>query len=136
MANKERRLFVRVTDEEHARAAALAEELGLTVSDLIRVLLQLPAEHISESEPRAVLVVDATSAVQLARQTRLWGYQNNQIAHALNRIAYYTGRDMADVDDVMEQLQIVEEKVDKANADVAALRAEAQRMAAMFSVKK
>lgn len=136
MANKERRLFVRVTDEEHARAVALACELGLTVSDLIRVLLQLPVERISESEPREVLVVDASSAGQLARQVRLWGYQHNQIAHALNRIAYYKGRDMADADDVMEQLQIVEEKVDRANADIAALRAEAQRMAAMFSVKK
>lgn len=136
MANKERRLFVRVTDEEHARAVALAKELGLTVSDLIRVLLQLPVERISESEPRKVLVVDASSAGQLARQTRLWGYQHNQIAHALNRIAYYIGRDMADADDVMEQLQIVEEKVDRANADIAALRAEAQRMATMFSVKK
>lgn len=136
MANKERRLFVRVTDEEHARAAALADELGLTASDLIRVLLQLPAEHISESEQRAVLVVDATSAAQLARQTRLWGYQHNQIAHALNRIAYYMRRDMADADDVMEQLQVVEQKADRANADIAALRAEAQRMAAMFSAKK
>lgn len=136
MANKERRLFVRVTDEEHARAVALAKKLGLTVSDLIRVLLQLPAGLISESEPHAVLVVDATSAAQLARQTRLWGYQHNQIAHALKKIAYYMRRDMADADDVMEQLQIVEEKVDGANVDIAALRAEAQRMAAMFSVKK
>lgn len=136
MANKERRLFVRVTDEEHARAVALAKKLGLTVSDLIRVLLLLPAEHISESEPRVVLVVDTASAAQLARQTRLWGYQHNQIAHALNRIAHYMGRDMADADDVMEQLQIVEEKVDKANADITILSAEAQRMAAMFNVKK
>ena len=136
MANKERRLFVRVTDEEHARAAALADELGLTVSGLIRVLLQLPAEHISEYEQRAALVVDATSAAQLARQTRLWGYQYNQIAHALNRIAYYMRRDMTDADDVMEQLQVVEQKVDRANADIAALRAEAQRMAVMFSAKK
>lgn len=136
MANKERRLFVRVTDEEHARAVALAEELGLTVSDLIHVLLQLPVEHISESEPRVVLVVDTASATQLARQTRLWGYQHNQIAHALNRIACYMRRDMADADDVMEQLQVVEQKADRANADIAALRAEAQRMAAMFSAKK
>lgn len=64
------------------------------------------------------------------------GYQHNQIAHALNRIAYYTRRDMADADDVMEQLQVVEQKGDRANADIAVLRAEAQRMAAMFSAKK
>ena len=136
MANKERRLFVRVTNEEHARTVALAEELGLTVSDLVRILLQLPAEHISESGPSAVLVVDATSAAQLARQTRLWGYQHNQIAHALNRIAMYLRRDMCDAADALEQLQVVEEKVDRANADIAVLRAEAQRMAAMFNVKK
>lgn len=118
----------------HRRRAC--EGGGLTVSDLIRILLQLPAEHIIESEPRAVLVVNATSAAQLVRQAWLWSYQHNQIVHALNRIAYYMGRDVADGDDVMEQFQIVEEKVDRANADIAALKAQAQRMAAMFSVKK
>ena len=45
-------------------------------------------------------------------------------------------RDMCDAADALEQLQVVEEKVDRANADIAVLRAEAQRMAAMFNVKK
>lgn len=38
-----RRIYVRVTDTDLARAKALAEGTGLSVSDLVRLLLQLPA---------------------------------------------------------------------------------------------
>lgn len=136
MTKKEPRLFVRVTDDEHDAAMALAEELGLSVSELVRILLRLPRGYSDGKETRPVLVVDAVSARKLARETRWWGYQYNQIAHALNRIAMYLRRDMCDAADALEQLQVVEEKVDKTNADIAVLRAEAQRMAAMFNVKK
>ena len=136
MTKKEPRLFVRVTDDEHEAAMTLAEELGLTVSELVRILLRLPRGYSDGKETRPVLVVDAVSARKLARETRWWGYQYNQIAHALNRIAMYLRRDMCDAADALEQLQVVEEKVDRANADIAVLRAEAQRMAAMFNVKK
>ena len=83
-----------------------------------------------------MLVIDSKSAFRLARETRWWGYQYNQITHALNRIAYFLRRDMADIDDVMEELKIVEEKVDKANAHIAELSAEAQRMSSMFKVRR
>lgn len=136
MTKKEPRLFVRVTDDEHEAAMTLAEELGLTVSELVRILLRLPRAYVDGKKTRPVLVVDAVSARKLARETRWWGYQYNQIAHALNRIAMYLRRDMCDAADALEQLQVVEEKVDRANADIAVLRAEAQRMAAMFNVKK
>lgn len=136
MTKKEPRLFVRVTDDEHDAAMTLAEELGLSVSELVRILLRLPRGYSDGKETRPVLVVDSVSARKLARETRWWGYQYNQIAHALNRIAMYLRRDMCDAADALEQLQVVEEKVDKANADIAVLRAEAQRMAAMFNVKK
>lgn len=136
MTKKEPRLFVRVTDDEHEAAMTLAEELGLTVSELVRILFRLPRGYFDGKETRPVLVVDAVSARKLARETRWWGYQYNQIAHALNRIAMYLRRDMCDAADALEQLQVVEEKVDRANADIAVLRAEAQRMAAMFNVKK
>lgn len=43
---------------------------------------------------------------------------------------------MCDAADALEQLFVVEEKVDRANADIAVLRAEAVRMAAMFNMKK
>ena len=38
-----RRIYVRVTDADLARAKALAEGPGLSVSDLVRLLLRLPA---------------------------------------------------------------------------------------------
>lgn len=107
-----------------------------TVSDVVRILLQLPRGYVECTETRPVLVVDATSARKLARETQWWGYQYNQIAHALNKIAMHLRRDMCDAADALEQLWVVEEKVDKANADIAVLRADAQRMAAMFNVKK
>ena len=136
MPKKEPRLFVRVTEEEHDKVVAYAKSLDLTISDLVRILLRLPAGYASGTETRPVLVIDSKSAFRLARETRWWGYQYNQIAHALNRIALFLRRDMADAADALEQLLIVEEKVDKANEDIAILRAEAQRMAAMFNVRK
>lgn len=135
MQKRETRIFVRVTDEEHEKVAAQAKSLNLTVSDLVRILLRLPAEYVDGSETKPVIVIDTVSARKLARETRWWGYQYNQIAHALNRIALFLRRDMCDSADALEQLLIVEEKVDKANADIAILRAESQRMAAMFNVR-
>lgn len=136
MPKKEPRLFVRVTDEEHEEVVAKAKSLNLTVSDLVRIMLRLPAGYVDGTETRPVIVIDAVSARKLARETRWWGYQYNQIAHALNRIALFLRRGMADADDALEQLSIVEEKVDRANADIAVLRAEAERMASMFNVRK
>lgn len=131
-----RRIDLRVTDDDLEAAKSLAAECGMTVSDVVRILLRLPREYVAGTDARPVLVVDAVSARKLARETRWWGYQYNQIAHALNRIAMYLRRDMCDAADALEQLQVVEEKVDRANADIAILRAEAQRMASMFNVKK
>ncbi len=56
MSKREPRLFVRVTDEEHDEAKRLAEGLGLTVSDLVRVLLRLPAGYAEGTKTRPVLV--------------------------------------------------------------------------------
>lgn len=136
MQKRSRRIDLRVTEEDLASAKALADECDMTVSDVVRVLLRLPRTFVDGTDARPVLVVDAVSVRKLARETRWWGYQYNQIAHALNRIAMYLRRDMCDAADALEQLQVVEEKVDRANADIEVLRAEAQRMAAMFNVKK
>lgn len=136
MQKRSRRIELRVTEEDLASAKALADECDMTVSDVVCVLLRLPRSYVNGTDPRPVLVVDAVSARRLARETHWWGYQYNQIAHTLNRIAMYLRRDMRDAVDALEQLQVIEEKVDRVNADIAVLRAEAQRMAAMFNVKK
>lgn len=136
MVHRACRLDLRVTREEREEAIRLAKSLNLTVSELVRIPLRLPAGFVVGAETKPVFVIDTTSAFMLARESRWWGYQYNQIAHALNRIALYLRRGMADADDALEQLLIVEDKVNKANSDISVLRAEAVRMAAMFNVWK
>ena len=82
MEKRSRRIDLRVTEDDRKAAASLAEECGLTVSDVVRILLRLPRGYVEGTETRPVLVVDATSARKLARETRWWGYQYNQIARA------------------------------------------------------
>lgn len=46
MERHPKQLHVRMSDREMESAKGLARGLGMTVSDLIRVLLQLPAEEV------------------------------------------------------------------------------------------
>lgn len=96
-----RRIYVRVTDADLARAKALAEGTGLSVSDLVRLLLQLPTDDVAAE--RAV-VLDLATANRLYRGLNHWGYQRNQAAHALNRIAYYLRRNDMDGADALDAL--------------------------------
>ena len=74
----------------------------MTLSDLIRCLLQLPDESI-EGGARLV-VVDRATAVKLSREMRRWGHHYNQAVHALNAIAYYLRANDMDSSDVIEEL--------------------------------
>lgn len=46
MERHPKQLHVRMSDREMESAKGLARGLGMTVSDLVRVLLQLPAEEV------------------------------------------------------------------------------------------
>ena len=105
-------LDVRVTVEEKQRFQRIAEACGMRASDLLRVLLQLPSDIVGGGSVHLV-VVDTVTATKLMREMRHWGYQLNQIAHAFNAIAYYLRRNDMDSDDVVEQLQAAQEKVDR-----------------------
>ena len=136
MANKDRRLYVRITENEREGSLALAGSLGLTVSGTVRKLLRFANACGEETESRHAIVIDGASFAKLVREARIWGYQYNQIAHKLNRIAYYLRQDMADGADVLEELQSIEKKLDKANEEIASLRAEAERLSSMHVVRK
>ena len=60
-----------------------------SVSDVVRILHRLPGGYVAGEEMRPALVIDSFSARKLARETRMRGYQCNQIVHELNRIAMY-----------------------------------------------
>lgn len=96
-----RRIYVRVTDADLARTKALAEGTGLSMSDLVRLLLQLPA---GDAAAQRAIVLDLATANRLYRELNHWGYQRNQAAHALNRIAYCFRRNDMDAADVLDAL--------------------------------
>jgi antitoxin component of RelBE/YafQ-DinJ toxin-antitoxin module len=50
--NRDRIIRFRVSDEERARFAALAEHYGLAISDLLRMLLKRDADAIAASIQR------------------------------------------------------------------------------------
>ncbi len=119
-----KQMHVRMSEKELARTKKLAAALGVTVSDLIRILMQLPAESI-EGGARLV-VIDRTTAVKLSREMRRWGHHYNQAVHALNAIAYYLRANDMDSSDVIEELDRASEKLAAMQPGVEALRADAE----------
>ena len=119
-----KQMHVRMSEKELARTKKLAAALGVTVSDLIRILMQLPAERI-EGGARLV-VIDRTTAVKLSREMRRWGHHYNQAVHALNAIAYYLRANDMDSSDVIEELDRASEKLAAMQPGVEALRADAE----------
>ena len=96
-----KQLHVRMSEAELARARALAESCGMTLSDLVRVLLQLPSDT---ATGRNLVTLDMLTANKMFREMRHWGYQRNQAVHALNRIAYYLERNRLAHQDVLDGL--------------------------------
>ena len=101
---------VRVEQADIERAQTLASALNITTSALVRLLLQLPAEDVAA---RRHVVLDLTCANRLCSELNQWGYQQNQAAHALNRIAYYLRREAMDTSDVLEELASVERQLER-----------------------
>lgn len=113
-----------MSEGEVKRARALAKRLGMTLSDLIRTLLQLPASSIEEGG--SLVVIDRATAVKLAREMRRWGHHYNQAVHALNAIAYYLRANDMDAPDVLEELDRASGKLAAMQPGIEALRREAE----------
>lgn len=92
----------------------------------MRLLLQLPAE---DAAARRHVVLDLSCANRLYRELNQWGYQQNQAAHALNRIAYYLKRETMDASDVLEELVSVERQQERLHERTSELTAPVREMA-------
>ena len=102
MERHPKQLHVRMSDREMESAKSVARELGMTVSDLVRILLQLPA---GEARGGArLVVVDRTTTAKLSREMTRWGHHYNQAVHALNAIAYYLRANDMETSEVIEEL--------------------------------
>ncbi len=124
MERHSKQIHVRMSEEEIDRAKDLAASLGMTLSDLIRLLVQLPAEKAAGGTP--LVVIDRVTAVKLSREMRRWGHHYNQAVHALNAIAYYLRANDMDSSDVIEELDRASEKLAAMQPAVEALRADAE----------
>lgn len=121
-----RRIFVRMTDDGLAHARVVADAMNLTLSQLVRLLLD--GATVEGVVPSALVVVDCTTAAKLSREMRRWGHHYNQAVHALNSIAYYLRANDMDTPDVLEELGRASAKLEAMQPGIARLRAEAERI--------
>lgn len=124
MERHPKQIHVRMSENEIDRAKALAKNLDMTLSDLIRTLLQLPASSVGEGD--ILIVIDRTTVVRLAREMRRWGHHYNQAVHALNAIAYYLRANDMDTADVIEGLDRTSAKFTAMQPGIEALRCEVE----------
>ena len=122
MERHPKQLHVRMSEAEIASAKRLARELGMAVSDLLRVLLQLPAEAVRGGG--SLVVVDRTTAARISREMTRWGHHYNQAVHALNAIAYYLRSNDMDAPEVMEELARAERTLAGMQPGIESLRKE------------
>ena len=115
-------MHLRMSESELVAAKALAGELDMTVSDLVRVLLQLPADSVGTGA--RLVVVDRTTAAKLSREMTRWGHHYNQAVHALNAIAYYLRSNDMDAPEVMEELARAERTLAGMQPGIESLRKE------------
>lgn len=113
-------MHLRMSESELVAAKALAGELDMTVSDLVRVLLQLPADSVGTGA--RLVVVDRTTAAKLSREMTRWGHHYNQAVHALNAIAYYLRANDMETSEVVEELSRAERKLAEMQPGVESLR--------------
>ena len=120
---------VRISADGLAQAKALASSLDLSLSGLVRLLLQC-ARPGSLNEPESHIVVDRDTAVRLRREMRRWGHHYNQAVHALNAIAYYLRLNEMDACEVKEELEKANRKLESMNSGVIALQTEVDEISA------
>lgn len=119
-----KQIHVRMSEDEINRAKTLARNLGITLSDLVRTLLQLPASYIEEGGN--LVVIDRATAVKLSREMRRWGHHYNQAVHALNAIAYYLHTNDMGTADVLEELDRTSGKLAAMQPGIEALQRETE----------
>lgn len=117
------RLDIRISPQDKALLKRRCEEFGMTQTDYMRMLINLPLRMVDEGmeEQSDLFVIDRWGARKIAGQIRRLGYLYNQSTHALNSIAYYLKRDEADSLDAYDALKNASEKLEAVDAGVQAI---------------
>lgn len=120
---------MRLTPDEKSRAISLAKSKDLSVSQLMRVLIKLPAKCADTDGIHTAVVIDRSSVPKLEREMRRWGHHYNQAVHALNRIAYYADRGTLKTEEAHRLLRKAEGNLEDLNVAVVKLRDDVESIA-------
>ena len=75
MERHPKQIHVRMSEEEISRAKGLAASLGMTLSDLIRLLVQLPAEKVAGGMPLAAIALTLPAGIGLCASAEMACHQ-------------------------------------------------------------
>ncbi len=123
-------LHVMLSEEEMSSLRLLADSLGTTVSDTVRLLAQAGAAA-PGSATAGVLVLDRRTLAAYVRNVRSLGHLLNQSTHALNAIAKAVRESGVDALDLAEAMEGVTYGLDEVRRDAAEVRRQAAQLTGM-----
>ena len=98
----------RLTDEERRRLDSNCRKAGLTRSEYLRCLLEIPVEAEGGGGSERCLVFDRKAMADLARELVKQGHHYNQGVYALNSIAFAMRHGKLDKDWMRRKLETCE----------------------------
>ena len=120
-------LHVMLSEEEMSSLRSLADSLGTTVSDTVRLLAQAGAE-VPGGVTTGVLVLDRRTLAAYVRNVRALGHLLNQSTHAINAIAKAVRDSGVDTLDLAEAMEGVSYGLGEVRRDAAEIRRQAAEL--------
>jgi hypothetical protein len=117
-----------LSEEEMSSLRSLADSLGTTVSDTVRLLARAGAAS-PGGAATGVLVLDRRTLAAYVRNVRSLGHLLNQSTHALNYIAKAVRESGVDALDLTEALEGVSRELEELKRDAEAIREQGARLA-------
>ena len=123
-------LHVMLSEEEMSSLRSLADSLGTTVSDTVRLLAQAGTTA-PGGAAAGVLVLDRRTLAAYVRNVRSLGHLLNQSTHALNAIAKAVRESGVDALDLAEAMEGVSYGLSEVRRDAAEVRRQAVELTGM-----
>ena len=123
-------LHVMLSEEEMSSLRSLADSLGTTVSDTVRLLARAGSAA-PNGVAADVLVLDRRTLAAYVRNVRSLGHLLNQSTHALNAIAKAVRESGVDALDLTEAMEGVSYGLDEVRRDAAKVRRQAAELTGM-----
>ena len=124
-------LHVMLSEEEMSSLRSLADSLGTTISDTVRLLVAQAGAMEPGDTATGILVLDRRTLAAYVRNVRSLGHLLNQSTHALNAIAKAVRESGVDALDLAEAMEGVTYGLDEVRRDAAEVRRQAAELTGM-----